>query len=240
MPQPFNAATSILPDEQKAIWPKLAPTYDLEMTLYGGTAIALRLAHRESVDFDFFSAHPLKRRELIERMPFLAQGSVIQDEKDAWTILIANERGENPVKISFFGEIGFGRVGSPDRDVETGIEVASELDLLATKLKVIHQRAEWKDYFDIVTLLRNGVPLNQGLGAAKALFGGMFPTSETLRALAYFDDGDLARLDENDRKLLVEAAANPGDIVDIPCQSNDLSTAGERFLARIIDKGRSQ
>jgi hypothetical protein len=44
--------------------------------------------------------------------------------------------------------------------------VASALDLLGTKLKVIMQRAESKDYLDIAQLMGAGVTLIQGLGAA--------------------------------------------------------------------------
>jgi Nucleotidyl transferase AbiEii toxin, Type IV TA system len=50
----FNPRLDILPDVQQRLWPELAQTPD-NFTLYGGTAIALRLGHRQSVDFDFFA-----------------------------------------------------------------------------------------------------------------------------------------------------------------------------------------
>ena len=48
----------VLPQAQRALWPALR---DLPHTfvLYGGTALALRLGHRASVDFDFFPSEPL-------------------------------------------------------------------------------------------------------------------------------------------------------------------------------------
>lgn len=49
----------VLPPAQQAIWPELRPAPGLGYCLYGGTAIALRLGHRFSIDFDFFSARPL-------------------------------------------------------------------------------------------------------------------------------------------------------------------------------------
>ena len=70
--------------------------------------------------------------------------------------------------------------------------VASSLDLLGTKLKVIMQRAESKDYADIAQLLRAGPSLIQGLGAARSLYGSAFAPAECLRALTFFDDGDLS------------------------------------------------
>lgn len=50
MLEPILAA---LPDEQRRLWPALADVPDA-FVLYGGTALALRLGHRSSVDFDFF------------------------------------------------------------------------------------------------------------------------------------------------------------------------------------------
>lgn len=46
--------TDILPKSQQALWPQLKEVPN-EYVLYGGTAIALRYGHRNSVDFDFFS-----------------------------------------------------------------------------------------------------------------------------------------------------------------------------------------
>jgi len=40
---------------QQAVWSSLAPVRKAGFVLYGGTAIALRLGHRQSIDFDFFS-----------------------------------------------------------------------------------------------------------------------------------------------------------------------------------------
>ncbi len=51
----------VLPPAQKRLWPELRAAAELGFVLYGGTAIALRLGHRHSVDFDFFSEKPLDR-----------------------------------------------------------------------------------------------------------------------------------------------------------------------------------
>lgn len=70
-------------------------------------------------------------------------------------------------------------------------QVASPLDLLATKLKVLLQRAERKDDLDVATLLEAGLSLADGLAAANALYGSSFPPEEALKALVTFADGDL-------------------------------------------------
>ena len=50
----FNPKLEILPPAQRRLWDELRQTPQ-EFVLYGGTALALRLAHRHSEDFDFFS-----------------------------------------------------------------------------------------------------------------------------------------------------------------------------------------
>lgn len=168
----------ILPPPQRRLWPDLRAAPGLGYVLYGGTAIALRLGHRASIDFDFFD--------------------------ESWP---------TPVKVSFFGDLDIGRVGTPDWTDDGVLRVASIDDLLATKLKVLLQRAEVKDYLDILALLRAGADLASGLAGARALYGSTFQPSESLKALTYFGDGDLDLLAEGDRADLTEAA---GSVLDLP------------------------
>ena len=59
----------ILPASQRWLWPSLAGLAGHGFVLHGGTAIALRLGHRESVDFDFFSGGALPRARLSSVFP---------------------------------------------------------------------------------------------------------------------------------------------------------------------------
>jgi hypothetical protein len=59
----FDAHMDILPDEQLRVWQQLKSTVGLRYVLCGGTAIALRLGHRQSIDFDFFTDRALDREE---------------------------------------------------------------------------------------------------------------------------------------------------------------------------------
>jgi hypothetical protein len=54
----------ILPIAQQAVWSSLASVRKAGFVLYGDTAIALRLGHRQSVDFDFFSDQTLDKWRL--------------------------------------------------------------------------------------------------------------------------------------------------------------------------------
>ena len=189
----FHPRLEILPEGQRRLWPTLAPLAQLGWVLYGGTAIALRYGHRVSVDFDFFSAQPLDRQALGQALPWLASARVLQDQPETLTLLTP-DTADVGVKVSFFGGLTIGRVADPEISDDGIALVASPLDLLATKLKVLLQRAERKDYLDVATMLEAGLSLADGLAAASALYGPAFPAEETLKALVYFADGDLPDL----------------------------------------------
>lgn len=70
----------------------------------------------------------------------------------------------------------------------TTLFVASLLDLAGTKVAVIQQRAENKDYLDIDALLQYGITLPTALAAGKIVYGHRFNPIITLKALSYFDD----------------------------------------------------
>ncbi|WP_420633479.1 hypothetical protein [Candidatus Palauibacter sp.] len=59
-----------LPPPQRLLWPELRSTPS-GFVLYDDTALALRLAHRESEDFDFFSSDPLDAERLLTEVSYL-------------------------------------------------------------------------------------------------------------------------------------------------------------------------
>src|SRR3546814_13803841 len=81
-----------------------------------------------------------------------------------------------------------GCISAPDMTDDGVALVASMDDLLAHKLKAIHDRADAKDYEDIAAILTNGHSLERGLAASEALFGSSVPAMVTLKALPYFAD----------------------------------------------------
>src|SRR3954454_13966817 len=78
----FEPRTDILPKAQQEIWPLLAPAARLSFVLYGGTAVALHLGHRVSIDFDFFRSAPLDHRELETSLAFMRDAETIQEDKN--------------------------------------------------------------------------------------------------------------------------------------------------------------
>jgi len=215
---------SILPDAQKFLWPELKSSVNLGFTLYGGTAIALRLGHRNSVDFDFFSEKPVNRRAIKAAFPFIDNSITLQDEANTWVvnIPIKQAKAQEYVKVSFFGTISFGRVGEPELTQDGAMLVASFDDLMATKLKVILQRAEAKDYRDIVAMINANVSLSRGLASARQLYGPNFQPSESLKALIYFNDGDLNSLNISEKKTLVDAVRSVRDLPKVKLSSKSL------------------
>lgn len=195
----FQPNLDILPDPQRRLWPKLSDTPD-DFVLYGGTAIALYLGHRESIDFDFFSSAPFEPGELIASTRYLQQSERLQSAKNTLVVLIKNSSGS--VKLSFFGDLDFGRVQSPLSSNSNNIRIASLLDLAASKIKVLQDRAELKDYFDIYTLLQHGISLDEALSAAMGVYGKAFNPVISLKALTYFDDGDVSKLTMTQKSFL--------------------------------------
>ncbi len=236
MPASFTPRLDILPPAQRQLWPTLGISNALGFVLYGGTAIALRLGHRPSVDFDFFTERPLDKDELRAKFAFMTGATVLQDQLNTFTVLITSHmlpatsvgvsgvsEQHNEVKISFFGSLGFGRIGDPELAVPGDVQVASLNDLLAHKLKVILQRIEAKDYLDIATLVSAGVQLDMGLAGARTLFGSSFQPSECLKALVYFEGGDLETLSNQTRSTLIEAVRTVADLPSLPRLSERLA-----------------
>jgi len=207
----FRTRRDILPPGQRNLWPLLAPLKDFGFCLYGGTALALRFGHRRSMDFDFFTERTLDRKALETALPWFQGGTVLRAEPDTHVLLAAVPRSRREVKVSFFGGLRIGRVGTPDLSDDGVIVVASVRDLLATKLKALFDRVEPKDYRDIAEILSRGGDLLQGLSDAGALFGKPFSPAECLRILCWFGEPGLGSLPVGCRRTLetrVKAAWN--------------------------------
>ena len=212
MPASFAPRVDVLPPPQQRLWRELDGT-PAGFVLYGGTAIALRLGHRQSADFDFFSAASVDSGRLLRELPYLREAEVVQRGPDTLTCLV--DHG-GPVRVSFFGGLNLRRVADPDALATPAIRIASLLDLAATKAEVVQTRAAAKDYVDVDALIqRAGVSLPDALGAAAAVFGPAFNPLPTVKALSFFGDGDLAALPGEVRRRLLDAASTV-DLTSLP------------------------
>jgi hypothetical protein len=192
MAPPLNWHLDILPTEQRALWEEKLRAGFPGWVLYGGTALALRLGHRNSVDFDFFSSTPLVPLEFREKHRL--EGDILQADTNTLGIL------HRDVKLSFFGGLSLGVIRAPD--LLDQCPVASLEDLAACKLAALVNRVELKDYLDVVALLRHGLSLSSMLACAQAVYHGGFPVAACVKSLAWFDDPKLDDLAASDRRLL--------------------------------------
>lgn len=176
-----------------------------EFVLYDGTAVALHLGHRQSVHFDFFGNRPLDPTNLALAIPFLAGATITQREPNTLSCVI--DRG-GQVRLSFFGLPLLPRLRPPLVATDNGLRVASLLDLAGTKASVVQVRAEAKDYIDIDAMLTDGrIDLPTALASARALYSQQYNPQITLKALSYFDDGNLGTLPEATKQRLARAAS---------------------------------
>jgi nucleotidyltransferase AbiEii toxin of type IV toxin-antitoxin system len=207
----FEPHLDILPPAQQRLWPELSETPE-EFTLYGGTAIALHLGHRASVDFDFFADSPFTPYALLQKVPYLKGATVRRSEPNTLTVTV--ERGR-PVQVSFFGDLNLGQVASAETAIGPSIKVASLIDLAGFKVAVVTQRAELRDYIDVHALLmKASIPLAEMLASATIIYGTQFSPLLSLKALAYHDDPTLADLPVDTRRDLIAAvrAVDPRDL----------------------------
>ncbi len=199
----FSPRLEVLPAAQKALWDELSSVPD-EFVLYGGTALALHLGHRTSIDFDFFADRNLNLSTLETKVKFLRGARVVQREKNTLSVMV--DRG-GPVSVSFFGVPALPRLQTAHIAKDNGLRVASLLDLAGTKASVVQMRAEAKDYMDMDALLRlSDIDLATSLAAAQKLYGVSFNPEVTLKALSYFEDGNLRGLPDEVKNRLVVAA----------------------------------
>lgn len=204
----FAPKLPALPAAQRALWPELRQVPP-RFVLYGGTALALRLGHRQSEDFDFFANAPVRPDELLNDLPLLRGATVRQKAPNTLTVMV---RQPDVVKLSFFG-LALRRVGEPESTDDGVARIATLRDIAGCKMAVIQNRSEAKDYLDIYALLQHGISLAEMLGAAQAIYGAQFFSLISLKALAWFNDGNLPSLPEKAKEALRRAA---GDVREIP------------------------
>jgi len=208
----FSPHLEIFPPSQRRLWDELSEL-SKDFVLYGGTALGLHLGHRNSVDFDFFGSRELDVSRIEREISFLKGANIIQRDKNTLSAIV--DRG-GPIQVSFFGVPNLPRLSAVAVAEDNGLSVASLLDLAGTKASVVQVRAETKDYLDIDALIRVGkVDLSLALSAARQIYGSTFNPQITLKALSFFDDGDLRNLPE-DTKLRLVAAARDVDLDHLP------------------------
>ncbi len=157
----------------------IAPFY-----LAGGSAVALHLGHRLSMDLDFFT--PQEEYEVEPLIQALQEVGhlIIRQERPGTTLNATLE----DTHISFFIY--------PYPLLETlhqlwGIQVAGLLDLALMKLAAIGQRGRKRDFIDLYQICKAEYTLDDLLRHMPEKFPRItYSSYHLLRALAYFDDAE--------------------------------------------------
>lgn len=170
----------ILNNKQKKILPILQ-AFKKEFSLAGGTAIALQLGHRHSIDFDFFSNKKFGNLSLYNKLSkVLKIEKVLVDEKDEYTFISGG------VKLTFL-YYPFPVVFSIDAPE---FKTANLATLGALKAYALGRRAKWKDYVDLYYIFKSGCDISEIVKQARLIFGSVFSEKNFYQQLAYFSDLD--------------------------------------------------
>ena len=150
--------------------------------LAGGTALALQLGHRVSVDLDFFSKDKIHTKSLKENLINSGFKYHITNETTGTLDLII----EN-VKVSFL-EYKYPLLN--DLIPYNGINICSNLDIACMKITAISSRGSKKDFYDIWILLQE-YSLTDIFDALRKKYTGVeYSTAHLLKSLTYFKDAE--------------------------------------------------
>jgi predicted nucleotidyltransferase component of viral defense system len=186
----------ILDKNRKNILPDLKFLKE-DFYLGGGTALALQIGHRESIDFDFFSKKKFNQNELLEE--FRKKNSpkkidIVQNKKNTLSLNIKD------IEISCFS-YNYPLLKSL---IETEyLMLASIEDIAAMKLSAITSRATTKDYIDIYYILQK-IPLDKLMLIARKKYPEI-DTNVIVKSLIYFEDIEEQPIDfKNGKEVSLE------------------------------------
>ena len=171
----------ILNADQLKLLPLMAQ-FRREYYLVGGTAIALHIGHRRSVDFDLFKMSAINHKKNVDKI--VAAGFAPQITRrvaEQMNLLV------NGVKLTFF-QYPFPVV--PEESFGKVFRLPSLISLAAMKAYALGRRSKWKDYVDLYFLLTKHFTLAEVSSKATELFGELFSEKLFRAQLSYFNDID--------------------------------------------------
>jgi hypothetical protein len=173
--------TEILDKNQVELLPHLA-NFQRSFYLVGGTAAAIHLGHRRSIDFDLFSPSPLVKHRIkgkLLQLPF-KQVTIFEDY-DQLHLQINN------VKVTFFH---FPYPIKHPVKVDSFIKIPTLLTLASMKAFALGRRAKWKDYVDLFFILKYHHTIQDICRESEINFGSQFSGKLFREQLAFHKDID--------------------------------------------------
>lgn len=173
--------SEILNERQKEILP-LMSQFRREYYLVGGTAIALYIGHRRSIDFDLFKFSPVNHKRNLDKLSNAPFEKVVTRRVYEQMNLVLNG-----VKVTFFQ---YPFPVQPVNQFENYFRMPSLLQLAAMKAYALGRRSKWKDYVDMYFLLSKYFTVAEICDCAAGLFGDLFSEKMFRSQLCYFEDID--------------------------------------------------
>lgn len=192
--------TDILTPGQVDLLPYIR-TFKRSFYLVGGTAIALHIGHRHSIDFDLFTDGQLNKTRIkgqLAKFPF-SQAPVFEDTDQLHLIL-------NNVKLTFFS---YPFTVSHPIAIDSIITVPTLLSLAAMKAFALGRRAKWKDYVDLYFILHDYNSINEISEEAGKIFRQQFSEKLFRQQLAFHKD-----IDYSEPVEFIKAAISDQEIKD--------------------------
>jgi len=174
-----NPHKEILTEEQLKLLPLLRK-FSKGFGLVGGTAIALHIGHRRSIDFDMFSDKPFSNaaiRRKIRNTHTIQK--TFKDELGQYTFFISG------VQFTFY-HYPYGLKYS--EKFGDYLRMPDLLTLAAMKAFALGGRNKWKDYVDLYFIIKDHFSVGEIAKKAKELFAGEFNEKIFRNQLVYFDD----------------------------------------------------
>lgn len=161
---------------------EMIPTLNLfkrEYYIVGGTAIALHIGHRKSIDFDMFKLNTLRKSDIFSKIQKAGFKPIVGFQDFQQLHLIVNN-----VKCTFFS---FPYPIEAKIKVQNFARIPDLLSLAAMKAFALERRAKWKDYVDLYFIIRDFYSVEEIKDKAIELFGDEFSHKVFRMQLGYFD-----------------------------------------------------
>ena len=171
----------VLNGKQTELLP-LIGEFKREYYLVGGTAIALYLGHRRSIDFDLFKFAPLNRKKNLEKVQSSGFPSIV-----TWNVTDQMNLVVNEVKVTFFQ---YPFQIKANNSFDNIIKLPELLNLAAMKAYALGRRSKWKDYVDLYFLLKKKFSIDEISQRAIEIYGDLFSDKLFRSQLSYFEDVD--------------------------------------------------
>lgn len=173
----------ILTKEQLELLPYLH-RFSKNFYLAGGTAIALHIGHRRSVDFDLFTPSKLRKSAINGRLAEFPYKKVrLFEDVDQLHVLL------NGIRLTF---MSFPYPIDHPIKVDRYIRTPTLLTLSSLKAYALGRRAKWKDYVDLYLILRDFYTIREIREEAEKNFGELFSEKLFREQLAFHKDIDFS------------------------------------------------